>query len=179
MDNIEDLYEKDFFKRGLIRQWEKFINSNPSLELLTQDEFLFYLDYEDIILGYEITYINDEMKVLPISNPIFKERDKEKLNTLRAVYNKRFGVEDNNEYEDHTRYTNAQILYLLDNLGLFQTDYFKSIVLIKDKQRLLSKILKCSTFTARDVWESKGRNIMDAKQKANVDKLLQDIRQQK
>jgi hypothetical protein len=104
----------------------------------------------------------------------------ETIDFIDELLNNEISINETNvESEDHTIFTNAQIFNLLDKLGLFQTDYFKSIVLIKDKQKLLSKILKSRQPTARDVWEGKGRNVMSDEQKAAVDKLLQGIRQQK
>ncbi len=131
----------------------------------------------DLTINYEVIIEPEQLNII---NSYKTHAIDETIDFIDELLNNDISINDTNiESEDHTIFTNAQIYHLLNEIGLLQTPFFKSVLLIKDKQKLLSKILKSRQTTARDVWEGKGRNVMSDEQKADVDKLLQGIRQQK
>lgn len=88
--------------------------------------------------------------------------------------------EQQNEPEDHTRYSKNQIFYLLTKLGLFNTTEFnKLIVKQEDKQKVVSKILGCAERTSKGLLNGEEKYTATPENIEIVDKFLKSISKEK
>jgi hypothetical protein len=129
-------------------RWKRFIQEKESTDLWTEDNFLLFLENEEAILNYSIDFDGDKVRLFKDGNPKLKEVYKQKLDRLREIYNERFNKTEP-EPEDHTKFSDRQIFYLLEKIGLFETEFYRNIKTEKDKHSLIAKILNCHIDNAR------------------------------
>jgi hypothetical protein len=147
--------------------------SGITTEFWEKEDFLFLLNNEDIILNYCFVEVDGKYCVFKESKEIFKP----KIERLREIYNDRFKeIEDT---ESTTVYTNPQLYRLLEQIGVFDLPFYKSIKLEGDKVKLIAKILKSSIDTAKSVKNKKDRYTPSNEQKEKVDKFLASLNKDK
>jgi hypothetical protein len=78
------------------------------------------------------------------------------------------------EEKDHTKFTMGQIFILLDKLGLFNSTspFNKTIPLVKDKQKVIQKILGCDNRTAKGLLNGEEKYMPSIENIERVDAFL-------
>lgn len=154
IDKLEKVYGKvDVIKSNpdenrswvlheLRRRWVHFTHHVPSTDLWNKEDFEAFLNYREDLLNTGSRYDNKNGRAYysGISdNPKTIERNREYFERLKEIYEKRFTPE---EPEDHTKFTNPELMYLFEKIGLTDTVFYKKLS-ENNKALLLSKLLSC------------------------------------
>ena len=168
--NFDDIINRN----AVVSRWSRFIDEKTSTDLWTENDFLFFLDNEEIILNFTWDFNDGKYIIIKDENQRRKEIYKQKLDRLREIYNERF-KETETDPVDHTKYTKPEKFYLLKKLGLTNIQTYEHLS-ETNKAKLLAKILDCNKDNAGKIKNGTDyRYTVNEISKQKIDKFLDKL----
>jgi hypothetical protein len=155
--------------------WNRFLE-NKNTEFWSKEDFEIIIDNEQIIYEYRIGYYDGKSELIKRDNDSKPTTFIKTITRLREIYDERFNknlnqlAENNliqeNEIEDHTKFSYYERMELLRRIGIEDSDIYKNLSNTGQHQ-LISKIL--------DIHKDNARKVKDGTYPAgNLDKVKID-----